>query len=168
MKRCVVLNGDYTYLNTVSIRRAIALVIKEKVEILKYDESDTIKCSDGKCFKIPLVMRLIKIIRMIYKNRVPYSKRNIMIRDNNMCCYCGSFKDLTIDHVIPRSRGGKSTFENCVTACRECNNLKGNRTPAEAKMYLHSQPYAPTISEFFRIKMKQLGVESYLKEVGIF
>ena len=113
-------------------------------------------------------MRLIKMIRLIYKNKVPYSKKNIMIRDGFSCGYCGSTYQLTIDHIIPVSRGGKSTFENCVTACRECNNKKGSRTPGEANMFLKRQPYAPTISEFFRIKMKQLGVDKYLKEVGVF
>ena len=75
---------------------------------------------------------------------------------------------LTIDHIIPTSKGGKTSFENCITACKPCNNEKGNRTPSEAKMFLKRQAYAPTISEFFRIKMKQLGVEAYLKELGVY
>jgi 5-methylcytosine-specific restriction endonuclease McrA len=105
---------------------------------------------------------------MIYKNRVPYSKRNIMIRDKNMCCYCGSNRNLTIDHVIPLSRGGKTSFDNCVTACFRCNNKKNNRTPSEANMFLRKKPHTPTISEFFMIKMKNLGVDKYLKELGVY
>ena len=105
---------------------------------------------------------------MIYRNKVPYSKRNIMVRDDHKCVYCGTEKELTIDHVIPISQGGKTSFENCVAACKTCNSKKGSRTPSEAKMYLRVQPYAPTISEFFRKKMKQLGLDIYLKELGVY
>ena len=113
-------------------------------------------------------IKLIKVIRMIYKNRVPFSKRNVIVRDGYTCVYCHSQRDLTIDHIIPTSRGGKSTFENCTTSCRACNNKKGNRTPSEANMYMDKQAYAPTISEFLRLKMKQLGVDAYLKEMGVY
>ena len=167
MNRCIVLNGDYTFLNTVSWRRAVSLVMTGKTEVLKYADR-VIRCANGSIFKIPLVVRLIKVIRMIYRNRVPYTKKNVMVRDGYRCVYCGSSDKLTIDHMIPASRGGKTNFENCVTACQPCNNKKNNRTPSEAKMYPRRQPYAPTISEFFRIKMKQLGLDDFLKEVGVY
>ena len=167
MSRCIVLNGDFTFLNTVSWRRAIRLVMTGKTEVLKYTDR-VLHCSDGKEIPIPLVVRLIKVIRMIYKNRVPYSKRNVMVRDEYTCAYCGATQNLTIDHIIPSSRGGKTTFENCVTACQPCNNKKGNRTPSESHMFLRKQPHPPTISEFFRIKMKQLGVDDFLKELGVY
>lgn len=167
MNRCIVLNGDFSFLNTISWRRAICLLIKGKAEALKYADK-VIYCADGSEVKIPLVMRLIKVIRLIYKNRVPYSKRNIMVRDDFKCCYCGAENHLTIDHIIPTSRGGKTTFENCVTACFDCNNKKNNRTPREAKMFLSKKPHAPTISEFFRLKMKNLGLDQYLKELGVY
>ena len=167
MERCVILNGDYTYLNSVSWKRAIRLMIKGKTEVLKYGDK-VLNLVDGSVMKIPAVMKLMKVIRLIYKHKVPYSKKNIHIRDNNECVYCGSNRELTIDHVIPVSRGGKTSFENCVTSCRKCNHKKGSRTPHESNMYLKKQPYAPTISEFFRIRMKQLGIETYLKEIGVF
>jgi len=167
MERCVVLNGDYTFLNTVSWKRGMCLWIKGKAEILKYAEY-VIHCANGSELKVPLVLRLIKVIRMIYKNKVPYTKRNVMIRDDFECAYCGSERDLTIDHIMPSSRGGKTTFENCITSCRSCNNTKGNRTPNEAKMFMSKRPYNPTISEFFRIKMKNLGMDKYLKELGVY
>ncbi len=167
MDRCVVLNFDYSFLNTVSIRRAIRLIISGKSEVVKYTEK-TIKCSNGTCFKIPAVIKLIKLVRAIYKNHVPFSKKNVLIRDNFKCLYCGSTKNLTIDHVIPVSKGGKSSFNNCVTACRPCNSIKGNRTPSEARLYLRNQPYDPTISEFFRLKMKQLGIDKFLEDLKIF
>ena len=167
MERCVVLNGDYTFLNTVGWRRAVALVMKGKTEVLEYADH-VIRCVDGSCMRIPAVMKLIKVIRMIYKNKVPFTKKNVFIRDNHECQYCGSGDELTIDHIIPSSKGGKNNFENCVCACRPCNHKKGNRMPSECGIYPRKQPHAPTISEFFRIKMKQLGVDKFLKEVGVY
>ena len=167
MNRCIVLNGDYTFLNTVSWRRGVVLSLSGRTEVLKYADK-VLHRSDGSEILVPLVLRLIKVIRMIYRNRVPYSKRNIMARDRHECVYCGSREELTIDHVIPASRGGKTNFENCVTACKPCNNKKNDRTPNEAKMFMRKHPYAPTISEFFRMKMKQLGVDKYLKELGVY
>jgi 5-methylcytosine-specific restriction endonuclease McrA len=168
MERCIVLNGDYSFLNTVSWKRAICLIIKEKAEMLK-ESTKVIRNSAGEIiFRIPLVIKLIKVIRLIYKNKVPFSKRNIMVRDGFKCVYCGTSSHLTIDHVIPASQGGKNIFENCVTACQPCNNQKGNRGPREAGMFLKKQPYAPTISEFIRLKMRQLGVEEFLTELGVY
>lgn len=167
MNRCIVLNGDYTFLNTVGWKRAICLMVKGKIEALKYTDK-VVRNVDGTEIRIPLVVRLIKVIRLIYKNRVPFTKKNVFIRDGFKCQYCGSTNELTIDHITPASRGGKNTFENCVAACKPCNNKKNNRTPSEAHMYLYKPPYAPTISEFFRIKMKALGMDVYLKELGVY
>lgn len=167
MNRCIVLNGDFSFLNTVSWRRGLRLFLTGKSEVLKYGDK-VIRCADGSELKIPLVVRLIKVIRMIYKNCVPYSKRNIMVRDGHRCMYCGATEKLTIDHMIPASRGGKTSFENCITACQPCNNKKGNKTPSEARMFPQRQPHCPTISEFFRIKMQSLGVDECLKEWGVY
>jgi len=167
MDRCVILNTDYTFLNTVSWKRAVRLFSNGKTEVLKYS-SRIIRTAGGSEFPVPSVMRLIKIIRMIYRNKVPFSKRNMIIRDHKQCVYCGSKKQLTIDHVIPISRGGKTNFENCVTACIDCNIKKKNRTPSEARMFLQKRPYTPTISEFLRIKMELLGLDKFLKDVGVY
>ena len=167
MERCIVLNGDYTFLNTIDWKRAVCLVIKGKSEVVKYSDI-VLRNVSGVVMRLPIVIRLIKVIRTIYKSHVPFSKRNVMVRDRFRCVYCGVKDELTIDHVIPVSRGGKSNFENCVTACKPCNNKKDRRTPSEAKMFLRKQPYSPTISEFFRMKMKQLGMDKYLKELGVY
>jgi len=168
MTHCVLLNADYSFLNMVSWRRAMCLVAKGKVQILSYSER-IIKGAEGMIFKAPAVMRLIKLIRTIYRARVPFSKRNILIRDGFKCAYCGAGGgNLTIDHIIPRSRGGDSSFENCVACCRACNNTKGCMTPNEAAMYLKKKPYQPTISEFLRMKFKRLGLDEVLKDCGIF
>jgi len=167
MDRCIVLNGDYTFLNTVGWKRAICLLVKGKIEPLKYTDK-VVRNVDGTEIRVPLVVKLIKVIRMIYKNRVPFTKKNVFIRDAYKCQYCGTNIELTIDHIIPVSRGGKNTFENCVAACKPCNNKKNNRTPSEANMFLRRQPHAPTISEFFKIKMEALGMYAYLKELGVY
>lgn len=168
MERCIVLNGDYTFLNTVNWKRAICLLIKEKAQVLKESERIIRNSIGEEIFRVPLVIKLIKIVRLIYKNKVPFSKRNIMVRDSYKCMYCGTSKRLTIDHVIPISKGGKNNFENCTTACQPCNNKKGNRIPSEAKMFMFKQPHAPTISEFIRMKMKQLKVDDFLRELGVY
>ena len=169
MERCIVLNGDYTFLNTVDWKRAVCLIIKEKAQMLKESSDRAIRNSEGVIvLMVPLVIKLIKVVRLIYKNKVPFSKRNIMVRDGYKCMYCGTPRRLTIDHVIPISKGGKNNFENCTTACQPCNNKKGNRTPSQAKMFLFKQPHAPTISEFIRMKMKQLKIDDFLRELGVY
>jgi 5-methylcytosine-specific restriction endonuclease McrA len=168
MTHCVVLNADYTFLNLVNWKRAMCLLAKGKVEIVK-DSHHTVRSSSGRVLKIPAVIRLIKLIRTIYRAGVAFTKRNVMIRDRFCCTYCGTRRErLSIDHIIPKSRGGKTTFENCVTACKSCNLKKGSRTPGEARMYLKSRPYQPTISEFLRLKFESLGVNEVLKELGVF
>jgi len=169
MENCIILNGDYTYLNVVNWQRALTLQFKGDTEVLKYS-NQVAHSAGGKVFRIPLVMKLLKIIRMIYKNKVPFSKRNVRVRDGFACMYCGASDKirLEIDHIIPVSRGGKSTFENCVASCKACNHKKSNRTPTEAKMYLRKQPHNPTISEFIMMQMKQLKLDTILKELGVY
>ena len=167
MDRVVVLNGDYSFLNVISWKRAICMMIKGKAEVLKYSDR-VIKIAENKIMHIPLVVKLIKVVRMIYRSRVPFSKRNVMIRDGYKCVYCASSDTLTIDHVIPISKSGKSEFDNCVTCCKECNAKKKDRTPSEAKMYMKRKPYSPTISEFIKIRLKSLKIEDYLIEIGVY
>jgi 5-methylcytosine-specific restriction endonuclease McrA len=168
MTHCVLLNADYTFLNLVNWKRAICLMAKGKVEVVK-DSQRTIRNASGAELKVPAVMRLIKLIRTIYRTSVTFTKRNVLIRDHFKCAYCGASKErLSIDHIIPKSRGGKMTFENCVAACKSCNLGKGGRTPSEARMYLKFKPYQPTISEFLRLKFESLGIHDVLRELGVF
>jgi 5-methylcytosine-specific restriction endonuclease McrA len=141
---------------------------EHKVEILKYSEKK-IKRADGSFINIPKVMRLLEIVRRIYRAKVPWNRKNVLTRDRNRCMYCGrKDRSLTIDHVFPQSRGGTTSFENCVASCFECNNQKGNRTPREAGMKLIRQPFAPTIAEFVRIKMTRTGITEFLQEIGVY
>ena len=168
MTHCVLLNADYSFLNLVNWRRAFCLLAKGKVEVVR-DSQQTIRSAGGKELKIPVVMRLIKLIRTIYRASVSFTKRNVLVRDQFQCAYCGTRKDrLSIDHIIPKSKGGKTNFENCVAACKACNLRKGGRTPSEAKMYLRARPYQPTISEFLRLKFENLGIDEILRELGVY
>jgi len=168
MDQCVLLKADYTFLNVVNWRRAICLITKGKVQVLRHSER-LIRTAEGLAVKVPAVLRLIKLIRTLYINRVPFSKKNVLIRDGFKCAYCGSVKrKLTIDHIIPKSRGGKTNFENCVSSCKSCNNKKGNKTPSEANMYLKVKAYQPTIAEFLRLKVEKLGINKVLKDLGVY
>ena len=168
MTQCVLLNADYSFLNMVHWKRAFCLLAKGKVEVVR-ETQQTIRNSSGQVFKVPAVMRLIKLIRTIYRARVAFTKRNVLVRDRFHCAYCGTRKEkLSVDHIIPKSRGGQTNFENCVAACKACNRKKGSRTPNEAKMYLNLKAFQPTISEFLRIKFENLGVYEVLKELGVY
>ena len=168
MDQCVLLNADYTFLNIVNWKRAMCLMAKGKVQVIKHSER-LIRTAEGLAVKVPAVMRLIKLIRILYINRVPFSKKNVLIRDGFKCAYCGSEKrKFTIDHIIPKSMGGKTNFENCVSSCKSCNNKKGGRTPTEARMYLKVKAYQPTIAEFLRLKVKKLGINEILRDFGVY
>jgi len=169
MNNCIILNADYSFLNVVNWQKAITLVIKGKTEVVKYTEKVVKNFEKTVVMKIPAVMKLINIIRVIYRNQVPFNKRNVIVRDEFKCAYCGiKHKSLTVDHVIPVSKGGKSTFENCVAACSKCNTKKGNKLPSETNMYLKRKPFQPTIAEFLRLKLKKLGLDVVLKELGVY
>jgi 5-methylcytosine-specific restriction endonuclease McrA len=142
-------------------------MVKDKVEVVSYSEK-IVKGTEGFTMKVPAVIKLIKLIRAIYRTKVNFSKRNILVRDGFRCAYCGAGpRDLTLDHIIPKSKGGKSTFENCVACCKPCNHRKGGHTPSEIRMYLRRKPYHPTISEFFRLKVRNLGIDHLLEEIGL-
>ncbi len=168
MNQCILLNADYTYLNVVDWKRAMCLMIKGKVQVVKHSKR-IVRTAEGIIIKVPAVMKLIKLIRALYVNRVPFSKKNVLVRDGFKCAYCGAERQrLTIDHIIPKSKGGKANFENCVSSCKPCNNKKGDRTPREAQMYLKVKAYQPTISEFLRLKVKKLGINDVLRDMGIY
>ena len=164
MTNCIILNSDHTFLNVVSIKKAFKMVAKGKVEVLKY--SKDVMNTITSVYQIPLVMKLVKLIRTLYRSKVPFSKRAVIIRDGLTCAYCGAKPSkLTIDHIIPKAKGGKSTFENCVAACKPCNNKKEDKTCREIGMYLRVKPVAPTVMEFIRKKMEKLGIEKVLEEL---
>ncbi|MDA8139815.1 MAG: HNH endonuclease [Desulfobacteraceae bacterium] len=167
MLSCVLLNADYSFMNVVDWRRALRLVVNNKVTVLRYSDR-RIQGAEGAIVRLPAVMKLIKLIRSVYRSRVPFSKRNVLVRDQFTCAYCGRWGGkMTIDHIIPISRGGPSNFENCVACCRGCNTRKGSQTPSEARMYLRRMPHHPTISEFLQLRLKWLGIDDLWGHLGV-
>ncbi len=155
----LVLNQDYQPISVCSVQRSVKLVFLEKAELLHDDPDRAIRTVDDE-FQYPSVIRLRRYIHLPYA-KIVLSRRNVMKRDNNKCQYCGTKTDLTLDHVLPRSRGGKDTWENLVTACNHCNVKKGNRTPEEAGMQLRIKPYRPVHITFFQNLLN--GVQDHWK-----
>lgn len=139
--RVLVLNKDYQPLSVCSVHRSIKLLFLDKAEML-HDYPGRKLRTVSEEFDYPSVIRLHRYINIPY-NKIVLSRHNIMKRDAKSCQYCGSSHDLTIDHVLPKSRGGKDTWENLVTACDDCNVTKGDRTPDEAQMPLKRKPFRP-------------------------
>lgn len=144
MMSVLLLNATYEPLSIVSIRRAIVLLLKEKAEVLEATEN-FLRAQDV-AIPVPLVIRMVYYVRIPHSTMLPLSRRTVMARDQYTCQYCGAAPvkaDLTIDHVLPRSRGGVTEWENVVVACRSCNQKKGNRTPKEALMQIKRPPHRP-------------------------
>ncbi|HKJ44500.1 MAG TPA: HNH endonuclease [Balneolales bacterium] len=144
----LLLNQDYQPLSICNVKKSILLLLLGKAEMIHDNPRRKIHTISDE-FKFPSVIRLRSYARTPYRHIV-LSRKNIMKRDGHHCQYCGSTEDLTIDHVIPKSRGGKDTWENLVTACYRCNRIKGNKTPKEASMLLKREPFRPNHIIFLR------------------
>jgi 5-methylcytosine-specific restriction endonuclease McrA len=145
MGQVLVLNASYEPLNITTWRRAMVMLLKGKAEGLEHDPDHCVRAD----LLVPTVIRLRQFVRVPFR-QLPLTRRNLFQRDNHCCQYCGSRGDqLSIDHVLPRSRGGDDTWENVTTACLRCNVRKGNRTPQEANMPLRRVPRRPLSSLSF-------------------
>jgi 5-methylcytosine-specific restriction endonuclease McrA len=145
-KKVLVLNLDHTPVAVVNAQKAIILTYLDKAMLLARFDHLSIRTVD-RTFYYPAVIRLHE-----YKN-IPYqgamlNRNNIFKRDQNSCQYCGATKSLTIDHVLPKSKGGKTNWQNLITACHRCNTQKGDRTPEQAGLALKYPPFRPTLSYF--------------------
>lgn len=143
-KQVLVLNASYEPLSLVSVRRAIVLLLREKAEMLEATQS--MLRSSNEAFPVPLVIRLVHYVRLPHR-KVPATRAAIMLRDAYTCQYCGATPGqswLTVDHVVPRSRGGSHDWENLATACTRCNQKKGSCTPEEVGMPLRRRPFEPS------------------------
>ncbi len=152
-RNVLVLNQTYYPISVTTVKKAIILLFLEKAELIKFDSKVFIRSSSTQ-FPQPTIIRLMDYRN--YPKTIDLTRRNIHRRDGMRCQYCGkSNVQLTIDHIIPRSRGGKDEWENLVTACVSCNNKKGNRTPEEAGMKLLSKPKKPSPLLFIRQHFQQ-------------
>jgi len=153
----LVLNQNYEPLSVCSARRAIVLVFLGKAQVV--EAGDRVVRSVSASFPLPSGVRLDLYIRVPPRHLL-LSKRNILKRDGHRCQYCGTTEGpMTVDHVIPRTMGGRDTWENLVCACLKCNNIKGNRTPEQAELKLLRRPKRPNhitfIQQFIGISDKR-------------
>jgi 5-methylcytosine-specific restriction endonuclease McrA len=138
--RVLVLNASYEPLCVVPSRRAVVLVLTDKAEMVH--PTDLVMHSEKLAVEVPSVVRLRTFVSVPFRRRVAVSRRAVMARDGHTCQYCGARAD-SIDHVVPRSRGGDHTWENVVASCRPCNVRKRDRLLPETSMRLRHHPRAP-------------------------
>jgi 5-methylcytosine-specific restriction endonuclease McrA len=147
-RKVLVLNQDYSAFSICSVPKAFLLVFLKKADLISENVSEQLH-SISQSFPMPSVIRLHKYVYVPYKGMI-LSRQNIFKRDSSTCQYCGSGHHLTLDHVIPKSRGGRTTWDNLITACQSCNARKGDQTPDEANMRLKTKPYKPSFVMFLR------------------
>jgi 5-methylcytosine-specific restriction endonuclease McrA len=140
MSRALVLNATYEPLSVVPSRRAVVLVLDHKAELL-HDTGIALH-SERLTVAVPSVIRLRTFVKVPFRRRAPLNRRGIFARDDQRCQYCGAAAE-SIDHVVPRSRGGEHTWDNVVAACRPCNVRKRDRLLPETSMRLRCSPSAP-------------------------
>lgn len=155
MKRALLLNADWAPLHFISDWRAIRLVLKGRAEIISVSEGPSVweETFNTVSQRIPIPATLRLLERVNKKWKPPRFRKKVLFNRDNWCCQFCSVKlrwdNVTIDHVMPRSRGGQTTWLNCVTACRPCNRRKDDRTPDEANMKLHKAPALPSTLHFW-------------------
>lgn len=140
MARALVLNASYEPLSVVPTRRAVVLVIRQRATVVVSRDEEW--ASERATVVVPSVVRLTSYVKVPYRRTVPVTRRAVFGRDGHTCQYCGSPAE-SIDHVLPRSRGGQHAWENVVACCRPCNIRKGDRLPTEAGFVLRVRPQAP-------------------------
>ncbi|MFT2008833.1 HNH endonuclease [Pontibacter sp. 13R65] len=149
--KVLILNQDFSAIAVCSIQKAFVLVYLDKAETVS-NTHDAVLHTISKSYPVPSVIRLQRYVRVPYYG-ISLSRHNVLRRDNYKCQYCGTVKNLTLDHLVPRSRGGETNWQNLVTACMRCNTRKGNRTPEEAGLKLLSKPKRPSLLSFLQLHL---------------
>lgn len=142
MRETLVLNASFEPLSTVSLRRAVVLVMQGKAVVEQSHPGLRVRAASLD-LPVPQVVRLCRYVWVPFRQRAPWSRRGVLVRDRHRCAYCGR-RATTVDHVLPRSQGGDDSWLNTVAACSTDNLRKADRTPAQAGMALRSRPFAPT------------------------
>lgn len=150
MGRALVLNASYEPLSVVSSRRAAVLVLAQKADTLA--SSGMVLRSERLSVDVPAVLRLRQFVKVPFARRAALNRRGVFARDEGRCQYCGDQAE-SIDHVVPRARGGTHTWDNVVAACRPCNVTKRDRFLHETSMKLRSTPRAPSGSAWVALSM---------------
>ncbi len=147
MSCVLVLNQNYEPLNVCNARRALLLIHGGKAEVLEHGRGYI--RTPSLAFARPSVIRLVYLIKRP-RPRVRLTRREVFIRDHFSCQYCGlKTRDLTLDHIVPRHRGGRHSWENLVSACRSCNHRKGGKSLADCHMSLRRLPFEPKANSYY-------------------
>jgi 5-methylcytosine-specific restriction endonuclease McrA len=148
--RVLVLNATYEPINVCTVRRAVVLLLKEKAEVIEH--ADWELHSVNTTMTRPAVIRLVSYVRIPRDtHRRKITRRAVFARDDWTCQYCGARTQLTVDHVVPRSKGGASTWENIVASCAPCNRRKGDSLPRQVGMHLRRPPRTPSQNVFIQV-----------------
>lgn len=142
MRETLVLNASFEPLSTVSLRRAVVLVMQDKAVVEQEHPGLRIRAAQVD-IAVPQIVRLCRYVRVPFRQRAPWSRRGVLVRDRHHCAYCGR-RATTVDHVVPRAQGGADTWLNTVASCAQDNHRKADRTPEQAGMPLLNQPFEPT------------------------
>ena len=164
--KVLILNQDFSAIAVCSVHKAFLLVYLDKAEMVSKTDQAFLR-TISTTYPVPSVIRLQRYVRVPYYG-IALSRHNVMRRDSYSCQYCGAAKNLTLDHLMPRSRGGETIWQNLVTACSRCNSRKGDRTPEEAGLKLKRQPSRPSLLTFLQLHLSAsnqdwrtyLGVEN--------
>jgi len=146
----LVLNATYEPINVCTVRRAVVLLLKDKAEMI--ERADWQLHSESTTLSRPMVIRLVSYVRIPrHSHRRKITRRAVFARDDWTCQYCGSRSNLTVDHVIPRSKGGSSDWENIVASCAPCNRRKGDLLLRNSGMRLNRVPRTPNPNVFIQV-----------------
>jgi len=153
-------------LSIIPWKKAVRLLVKGKAEPVETGSSTAVIVGTGSgAFNIPSIIRLLVTIPWkAHKSRMKFSRKNVMIRDDHTCQYCGvklGKQGGTIDHVIPRARGGQTTYSNCVASCKSCNNKKADKTPEQAGLKLREKPKRPGFITLYKHYLKEYSPEEW-------
>ena len=161
MDRALLLDRNYMAISIIPLRRAVTLMVKGKAEPVS-EKAAIIKTGSG-FFKVPSIIRLLTVVPYrAYMGKTRFSRKNVMVRDSFECQYCAEYLGKhkgTIDHIIPRSRGGVSDYTNCVACCKECNAKKADKTPDEAGLKLRTNPRRPSFIALYKFYLKNTPEE---------
>ncbi|SDH47744.1 HNH endonuclease [Microbacterium sp. 77mftsu3.1] len=162
----VVLNASFEPLGVVPVARAMVYLMRERATIVDAIPGRTLRSAEGE-FPFPRVVQFREMIRVPYRfGAVAWSRQRMLERDNFECCYCSGRRATTVDHVFPRSRGGRDTWENTVGSCGPCNSKKADQTPAEAGMTMRYQPRIVTSRETLVLAIAAVGADLEMLGLG--
>ncbi|WP_411076592.1 HNH endonuclease [Streptomyces sp. cmx-10-25] len=152
MRDTLVLNASFEPLSTVTLNRAVVLVLQAKAVVEQAHPELRVRGA-AVDLPVPRVIRLCRYVRVPFRKQAPWSRRGVLVRDQHRCAYCGK-RATTVDHVVPRAQGGRDTWLNTVASCAEDNHRKADRTPEQAGMPLLHQPFEPTPADAMLLALR--------------